>query len=221
MTRSATLRGVRDAWKRGLKRRLGRGDRWSHHAFLRPELLDEHPSELSPPGRNLLDRRLRQDFFESIVPGWLHLEDRISMAHSIEARLPFLDYRLVEFAYSLPNHFKIQGGTTKRILRKAMESRLPASIHAESKKKMYTGARGTWLRGPLRPLVQEIFFDSTPMLAEYVDLAGLRAHMGRVADPRSDLRRMWLFLSAELWMRQYFGASVDVQPLGRRILAPS
>ncbi len=63
-----------------------------------------------------LDNYLYQIFRSTTLPGLLHYEDRNSMAFSLETRLPFLDYRLVEFVFSLPVEQKIQGGVTKVIL---------------------------------------------------------------------------------------------------------
>ena len=94
---------------------------------------------------------LYDDFIHRSLPNWLHLEDRISMSQSIEARLPFLDYRIVEFAFSLPNHLKIQNGSTKHVLREAMKTQLPTSITSNSRKVPFSGPDTDWIRGPLRP----------------------------------------------------------------------
>jgi asparagine synthase (glutamine-hydrolysing) len=72
-----------------------------------------------------LDNYLYSIFRSEVLPGLLHYEDRNSMAFSLETRLPFLDYRLVEFAFSLPVEQKIGRGVTKVVLRNAMEGVLP------------------------------------------------------------------------------------------------
>lgn len=68
------------------------------------------------------------DLQSRILPALLRYEDTNSMAHSIEARVPFLDHRLVEFAFSLPDAMKIDGMTQKRVLRKAMQGIVPEAI---------------------------------------------------------------------------------------------
>lgn len=76
----------------------------------------------------------------------LHWEDRDSMAHSIEARVPFLDYRLVEFVLGLPDEYKIAKGMTKRVLREAMHGTLPERVRNRVDKLGFATAEETWLR---------------------------------------------------------------------------
>ena len=68
------------------------------------------------------------------MPLLLHFEDRNSMAHSIEARVPYLDYRLVEFCINIPSQYKFKGALTKEILREAMEPYLPSEIYKRTNK---------------------------------------------------------------------------------------
>jgi asparagine synthase (glutamine-hydrolysing) len=76
----------------------------------------------------------------------LHWEDRNSMAHSVEARVPFLDYRLVEFALGLPDEFKIRDGVTKLVLRESMRSFLPERIRNRMDKLGFVTPEEVWLR---------------------------------------------------------------------------
>ena len=76
----------------------------------------------------------------------LHWEDRDSMAHSIESRVPFLDYRLVEFALGLPEEFKISDGITKRVLREGMRGILPESIRNRMDKLGFVTPEEVWLK---------------------------------------------------------------------------
>jgi asparagine synthase (glutamine-hydrolysing) len=74
-------------------------------------------------------------FIEStVLPFILHSEDRLSMAHSIESRVPFLDHRLVEFCLSLPDGFKIKNGIRKQLLREAMQPELPEKVYRRTDK---------------------------------------------------------------------------------------
>ena len=83
-------------------------------------------------------------FFYNNMPMLLRYEDRNSMAHSIESRLPFLDYRLVEFAQSLPDYCKINQGKTKAVLRNAMKSVLPKQIQNRMDKIGFETAEEKW-----------------------------------------------------------------------------
>jgi len=80
------------------------------------------------------------------LPMLLHWEDRDSMAHSVEARLPFLDYRVVEFILGLPDGWKLKGGNTKRVLREATHGLLPETIHTRRDKMGFVTAEEAWLR---------------------------------------------------------------------------
>jgi asparagine synthase (glutamine-hydrolysing) len=88
----------------------------------------------------------RAQFAATSLPMLLHWEDRDSMAHSIEARVPFLDYRLVEFVLGLPDEFKIANGATKRVLREAMRGVLPEPVRRRVDKMGFVTAEETWVR---------------------------------------------------------------------------
>jgi asparagine synthase (glutamine-hydrolysing) len=76
----------------------------------------------------------------------LHWEDRDSMAHSIEARVPFLDHRLVEFVVGLPDELKLSQGLTKRVLRDAMKGVLPESVRMRTDKLGFVTPEEQWVR---------------------------------------------------------------------------
>jgi len=88
----------------------------------------------------------RAQLLSTSVPMLLHFEDRNSMAHSVEARVPFLDYRLVEFALGLPDEFKLREGTTKRVLRGAMKGILPEPVRSRQDKMGFLTPEEMWLR---------------------------------------------------------------------------
>ncbi len=94
----------------------------------------------------------------TLLPTLLQFEDRNSMAFSIESRVPFLDHRLVEFAFSLPDSYKINDGITKRILREGLSDFLPVEIaNRKDKKGFVTPGEVKWLRGPLSFLLDQNF----------------------------------------------------------------
>ena len=105
-----------------------------------PRLVEEHHE----PG-TLLARRLWQDLLWDGLPALLRYEDRNSMAFGIEARVPFLDVRLVELAVRLPDRLRIDHGTTKAILRRAMADRLPRDVLARRDKLGFVAPQRAWL----------------------------------------------------------------------------
>jgi asparagine synthase (glutamine-hydrolysing) len=93
------------------------------------------------------------------LPDLLHFEDRNSMAFSIEARLPFLDVRLVEFLFSLPVEEKLDRGLTKVILRRSMSGLVPDTILSRRDKMGFATPQDEWLRGPLRSFSESFLRD--------------------------------------------------------------
>jgi asparagine synthase (glutamine-hydrolysing) len=96
----------------------------------------------------------------SNLPMLLHWEDRDSMGHSIESRVPFLDYRLVEFVLGLPDEFKLSGGVTKRVLRHGMSGILPDAIRDRMDKLGFVTPEETWLRETAPDLFREKLNDA-------------------------------------------------------------
>lgn len=97
----------------------------------------------------------RNQLLASRLPQLLHWEDRDSMAHSVEARVPFLDYRLVEWLFGLPDDFKLSEGTTKRILREAMRGLVPEPVLARTDKMGFVTPEQRWIRNDMPDLFRE------------------------------------------------------------------
>ena len=94
------------------------------------------------------------------LPMLLHFEDRDSMAHSIEARTPFLDWRLVEFIQSLPPHFKLSNGISKRVLRQGLEGILPEEIRTRISKLGFATPEEIWVKEHSPKLFQDLVRDA-------------------------------------------------------------
>jgi asparagine synthase (glutamine-hydrolysing) len=106
---------------------------------------------------NSLSQKLYDDLTRFSIPPLLRYEDRNSMAFSLEARVPFLDYRLVEFCFALPNRFKIDPPHTKLVLRKAMSGILPLSVTRRRDKLGYPTPAANWFRGCLKNWLGDLF----------------------------------------------------------------
>ena len=125
------------------------------------------------------------------------------MGHSLEARQPFLDHRLVEFAISLPVRLKQRGGRGKYLLRKAFGDRLPDNIW--DRPKMGFGVPiGEWFRGKLRDRLEDAILANSARCHEYFDPAAIRKlvdqHQNRVIDHSY---RLWSILMFELWLQRW------------------
>ncbi|MBU1014870.1 asparagine synthase (glutamine-hydrolyzing) [Patescibacteria group bacterium] len=138
------------------------------------------------------------------VPALTHYEDRNCMAHSMEVRLPFLDYRLVDFALRMPNAMKIKDGWTKAVLRKSM-TELPHEIAWRRDKQGFLNPEAKWLREDLRERILEVFRNSRLAERGLVDQQALlelyKSFLGGSRQVmETDISR---FLLAELWMRKF------------------
>jgi asparagine synthase (glutamine-hydrolysing) len=146
-----------------------------------------------------LAEELRANLLRTSLPALLRYEDRNSMAFSVEARTPYLDYRLVERALTLPAHDLIRDGWTKALLREAMAGVIPESVRLRRDKLGFATPEARWLReiaGPVRD-----WLGPGSRLAGRLDAAALRRWL---ADGDLGLSRrpgLWRLVSLELWLR--------------------
>ncbi len=133
----------------------------------------------------------------------LNKSDRMSMAHSLEVRPPFLDHRIVEFAASLPASLKIRGSEQKVILKELMRGKLPASV-VRRKKVGFDIPAHDWLRGPLRSLMTDVLLDGASNYAglfrrEVIETY-IRQHVERQVNVGYHL---WGLMVLFLWMKRW------------------
>jgi len=133
----------------------------------------------------------------------LYKTDRMSMAHSLEVRPPFLDHRLVEFAASLPESYKIRGVRQKYILKEAMRGKLPAIV-IDRKKTGFDIPTHDWFRGPLRALLTDTLagkaIEETGVFRAPVIEALVRDHLNRRINVGYHL---WGLMTLFLWMKRW------------------
>jgi asparagine synthase (glutamine-hydrolysing) len=133
------------------------------------------------------------------------MEDRSSMAFSIEARVPLLDHKLVEYGLSLPDHLKIQGGLSKFAVRQATKGLMPESVRVRRTKLGFAGADRRWLTGDLKPRVTELIED-TLRCERFVDPKPLRQwyrSAGASSASAEAYGSLFRVLSLEMWMRAF------------------
>jgi asparagine synthase (glutamine-hydrolysing) len=141
--------------------------------------------------------------FKTLLPALLHVEDRMSMAHGVESRVPFLDHRLVELVATIPANVKFQNGELKRLLRVAFAGELPAAIRDRSDKMGFPVPLQPWLKrgGKAREFVLDTFRSAKARTRFYLapgfDIERLLASEGLFS------RNLWAFLSLELWQQQF------------------
>ena len=123
---------------------------------------------------NALEESLYKQFFYSPLPSILNQYDRCSMASGVECRMPFMDYRLVEFIFSLPTKSKVGKGFTKLVLREAMKGILPEPTRTNRVKIGFNAPMNEWLRGPLKNFMADIINSKSFEMSPYFDGVRLR-----------------------------------------------
>lgn len=193
----------------GLSRRLGVRSREAAPSILHPDFVAgvrgrEIRREPTDRFEDDLNTILYHHLTSQSVPALLHYEDRNSMAFSIEARTPFLDYRLVEFCLGLPYDQKIREGTTKYILRNALVQDLPRAILERKDKKGYPTPVARWFREGLREKTREILYSREMERRKVFNVEGVRQHFERHC--RGEIDASWeiyRWLTTELWFRVF------------------
>jgi asparagine synthase (glutamine-hydrolysing) len=123
------------------------------------------------------------------------------MAASLEARMPFLDHRLIEFASSLPDRLRVQRTRTKVVLRQAMDGVLPGFVLHRSKVGFAMPIE-VWLRRELKPLIGDALLGADSLCGRLMDRALLRGYLeAHMSGRRSHDKSLWMLLTLELWAR--------------------
>lgn len=154
-------------------------------------------------GLESLDQMLAVDV-ESYLPGDLLVKmDIATMANSLEARSPFLDHRVMEFCAQLPCRYKLRGLTLKYLLKQVGGQLLP--VETLRRRKMGFGVPvGDWMRGSLRPWVEDVLFSPRALKRGYFDPDALRQFVwARLNGRREQSFDLWALLWLELWHQEF------------------
>jgi asparagine synthase (glutamine-hydrolysing) len=197
--------------KRRITQRKKPGDKsWLNREFVANQAVYSfRKGETLIADTNVLDQHLYRSLMTIGLPALLRYEDRNSMAWSIESRVPFLDYRLVEFAFELPLNQKIRRGTTKFILRNAMNGLIPESIAKRQDKIGFSTPQDEWFRTDMREVVLEIIDSASFRQRPFFDTINVKeefeSHQRRQRNVSSAI---WRWLNLELWLRMFIDRSL-------------
>jgi asparagine synthase (glutamine-hydrolysing) len=156
------------------------------------------------PGDDFVRQMSMAQLFQNSLPMLLHWADRNSMRHGIEARLPFLDYRLVEYAVSLPSAWKFEQGVSKNPLRVAMRGVVPEPVLQRTDKMGFVTPEEVWLRkdatDPFRGAVQE----TLRRFPEFLDAPEVMKRFEATVDGRLPFSSLfWRILCFGAWARVF------------------
>jgi asparagine synthase (glutamine-hydrolysing) len=134
--------------------------------------------------------------------------DRMTMAHSIEARPPLLDHRLVEFAATIPSRLRLRDGTTKYLLKQAMRGILPDEI-IDRPKQGFAVPLARWFRGPLAEFAHDVLLSDNCRQRGFLNTVYIERLLQLHQRGRDLDLQLWTTLSFELWCRRFLDRSME------------
>ncbi|MGA8360814.1 MAG: asparagine synthase (glutamine-hydrolyzing) [Candidatus Dormiibacterota bacterium] len=195
---------LRDIVSPLVRRRLReRGQRVDVAGMLAPSFCRGRKPPVDDRVADDLKRRLLQDFRVYSLPPLLRYEDRASMAHSLEARLPFLDQELVDYILTLPRSAIIHNGWTRAIVRQALHGVLPKKVEGRRKKIGFTTPEFRWYRRQ-RAVLQSLMRSPSFRARPYWKAAAVAENFRRAcAGEIEESMFFWRAVNAEVWLRVY------------------
>ena len=153
--------------------------------------------------------------FKCLLPALLQVEDRMSMAHGLESRVPLLDHPLIEFAATVPADVKFEGGRLKHLIKSTFADVLPDEVVNRRDKMGFPVPLKEWFGGELRDMAVDVFGNLRDRHRPYINAEAVLANFEQ---ERKFSRKTWGLMSLELWHQTYhdraaeFRAMADVQP---------
>jgi asparagine synthase (glutamine-hydrolysing) len=146
--------------------------------------------------------------FKCLLPALLHVEDRMSMAHGLESRVPFLDHPLVEFAATVPADVKFSGGQTKHLLKQTFGDLLPGSILNRRDKMGFPVPLKEWFAADLRDFVNDLFRSHAARTRPFFNADAVLANFdkgGRFS------RKVWGLMCLEVWHQSFHDKAAEIR----------
>ena len=150
-----------------------------------------------------LGASLYDDIFRYSLPSLLHYEDRNSTAFSVEARTPFLDYRLVEYLFSLPADLKIRDGLTKYVLREAMKGILPEEIRLRRDKMGFVTPEAIWMRDG-KEKIRALFSSGKVLSTNFINPKFIVDNLDILLNRKeAGSTKLWRWINLEIWLNTF------------------
>jgi asparagine synthase (glutamine-hydrolysing) len=177
--------------------------RFQSHHWQRPTL-----------GEDGLAGKLYGDLTSTNLPKLLRYEDRNSMAFSLEARLPFLDYRVVQKVFQLPINYRFHNGWSKYILRRALSDRLPSEIAWRKTKLGYPTPEANWLRQGSATVRRVLETQALhPDMATYIRPEAVRQMLALGDTELAEAPGLWRIFNLAVWFDLYFHRRGQLMPV--------
>lgn len=148
--------------------------------------------------------------FKTLLPALLQVEDRMSMAHGLESRVPLLDDALIEFVATIPANFKLKAGDMKHIFKKSMRKYLPESIQKRTDKMGFPIPFNKWIKNEAKDFIYDVFHSKKARERQLID----NKKVFEKIEAESDFgRNIWGLLCLELWQTQFHDKKIQFQKM--------
>ncbi|WP_323594875.1 asparagine synthase (glutamine-hydrolyzing) [Aliarcobacter butzleri] len=168
--------------------------------FEQEQLLDKFKQVFNHPDTKSYFNKMTHFDLKTLLPALLHVEDRMSMAVSIESRTPLLDYRIVELASKMPPTMKFDGGKTKAMLIKTVKNILPKEIIERKDKMGFPTPINNWLAGELKEYALDILTSQKAKQRGHLNIQAIEKQLNESGKFSRDL---WGALNLEMWYRRF------------------
>ncbi len=148
--------------------------------------------------------------FKTLLPALLHVEDRMSMAHGVESRVPLLDDELVEFVATIPANYKLKNGDMKHIFKTTMSKYLPESIKRRTDKMGFPIPFNKWVKDEAKDFIYDIFNSEKALNRDLVDNKKVIEKISKESDFG---RNIWGMLCLELWQREFHDRKTEYRKM--------
>ncbi|MEG2378404.1 MAG: asparagine synthase C-terminal domain-containing protein, partial [Clostridia bacterium] len=148
--------------------------------------------------------------FKTLLPALLQVEDRMSMAHGLESRVPLLDHKIVEMAATMPSNVKFKNGTMKNCFKDSFANKLPKEIVERKSKMGFPVPLAGWLNNEAKDFVMDIFSTEKARTREFVDNSKV---IDKMQNESKFGRNIWGYLCIELWQRQFHDKQSDYKKM--------
>ena len=169
-------------------------------AYKQAEIFGRFESAFNHPDTQSYYNKMTHFDLGASLPALLQVEDRVSMAASLESRVPFLDHRVVDLVTRMPPAMKFKGGELKYLLKKATKALVPPKVRSRKEKMGFPVPLHLWAKGPAREFFHDILLSPT---ARTRGLINPRAVERLMESEHAFGRRLWGLLSLELWLREF------------------
>ena len=148
--------------------------------------------------------------FKTLLPALLHVEDRVSMAHGLESRVPLLDRPYVEFAATIPSNIKFKDGNMKNIFKRSIEKYIPSEITNRTDKMGFPTPFSDWSKNEIRDFIMDTLSSNNAISRDLVNNKNI---IKKMDNEGSFGRSLWGFLSLEIWQQEFHDKHANFRSL--------